>query len=90
MIERRLSIPGFSGAGERIALRSPYSGEEIARVELAGDDALDAAMTAAHQCFQEKVARTPAWQRREWLERAAQIVVEEAEDLALQIAKEGG
>jgi len=89
-IERRLSIPGFAGAGERIALRSPYSGEEIARVELAGDDALDAAMTAAHECFHEKMSRVPGWQRREWLERAAQIVVSEAEDLAVQIAKEGG
>src|SRR5688572_28557466 len=89
-MERRLSIPGFPGAGERIALRSPYGGNEIARVELAGEDALEAAMTSAHGCFHDKMSRVPGWQRREWLERAAKIVESEAEDLAMQIAKEGG
>jgi acyl-CoA reductase-like NAD-dependent aldehyde dehydrogenase len=71
-------------------LRSPYSGEELAVVEQAGPDALDAAMAAAHQCFWGETSRTPGWRRRERLEKAAEIMEGEAEDLARQIAREGG
>ncbi|MEZ5063140.1 MAG: aldehyde dehydrogenase family protein [bacterium] len=86
---RRLSIPGWIGTGEMRPLRSPFSGEVLAEVEQAPADALETAMATAHEAFLAN-RRTPGWLRREWLERAADMVREEAEQLALGIAREGG
>lgn len=86
----RLSIPAWIGQGEMRELTSPFSGETLAEVEQAPAAALEAAMEAAHGAFLEHTSRTPGWLRRDWLEKAAELVAAEAEDLALGIAREGG
>ncbi len=88
--EHPLSIPGFAGRGSLHEVRSPYDGTLLARVELAGKEALDAAMSAAAGAFAEETSRDSGWKIRERLEWAAALVEKEAESLALGIAQEGG
>jgi acyl-CoA reductase-like NAD-dependent aldehyde dehydrogenase len=74
--------------GEWDEVRSPYDGAVVGRVAQ-GDAALvDAAAEAAHEAFES--ADFPQHERAAVLDRAAELVGERVEDLALTIAAEAG
>lgn len=51
---------------------------------------VDEALTTAHALFQDKDGWLPAWRRVEILERTRQIMLERADELAVEAAREGG
>ena len=74
--------------GEWGEVRSPYDGTVVGRVA-EGDAALvDRAAKAAHEAFES--ADFPQYERAALLDRAAHLVAERTEDLALAIAAEAG
>jgi acyl-CoA reductase-like NAD-dependent aldehyde dehydrogenase len=74
--------------GEWDEVKSPYDGSPVGRVAQ-GDEALvDRAVRAAHDAFES--ADFPQYERAATLERAAEIVADRVEDLALTIAAEAG
>ncbi|MEK6278207.1 MAG: aldehyde dehydrogenase family protein [Actinomycetota bacterium] len=81
-------------AGERIEtgewdeVASPYDGTVVGRVPLGDADLVDRAVRAAHQAFE--AAEFPRHERAAVLDRAAEIVAERVDDLALTIAAEAG
>ena len=90
-MKKTLSIPGRSPTGTAFeSVRSPYSGEVVAEVQQADLDDLDAALELQSGWFRDRARRLPAHQRVDILKKAASIVLDEADDLAMTIAKEGG
>jgi len=74
--------------GEWDEVQSPYDQSPVGRVAQ-GDEALvDRAVKAAHAAF--SVGDFPQYARAEVLQRAAELVAEREEDLALTIAAEAG
>ena len=74
--------------GEWGEVKSPYDGTVVGRVA-EGDAALvDRAVKAAHEAF--KTADFPQYERAALLDRAAALVRERRDDLALTIAAEAG
>ncbi len=74
--------------GEWAEVKSPYDGTVVGRVPV-GDAALvDRAAGAAHEAFE--AAEFPRHERAAVLDRAARIVADRVDDLALTIAAEAG
>ncbi len=74
--------------GEWAEVASPYDGTPVGRVAQ-GDEALvERAIAAAHEAFEN--ADFPQHERAAVLDRAAELVAERVEDLALTIAAEAG
>ncbi|MDX6622562.1 MAG: hypothetical protein QOE75_494 [Solirubrobacterales bacterium] len=74
--------------GEWAEVKSPYDGSPVGRVAQ-GDAALvDRAIEAAHQAFE--TADFPQYERAAVLDRAAELVREQVEELAQTIAAEAG
>ena len=74
--------------GEWGEVKSPYDGTVVGRVA-EGDAALvDRAVKAAHEAFE--TADFPQYERAALLDRAAALVRERRDDLALAIAAEAG
>lgn len=78
---RGSSVSGTSGG--RMAVLNPATGEQIAEVASAGIDDVDAAVTAAHEAFRDGrwSGLTPG-QRSDVLFKLAELMAEEAEELA--------
>lgn len=85
-----LEIPGYSPEGELRALNSPFNGELIAEVAQANEEAIECALRTAHNFQQRTFSKVPVWQRADWLHKAAELVKEQVEELAMGIAQEGG
>ncbi len=73
--------------GEWLEVRSPYSGDLIARVAKAGADEARRAIDAAERAMQDPL---PAWQRADILERASKLIEERNEELGRSISSEAG
>lgn len=78
-----------AAAGKSIAVINPANGQEIGRVAHAEKSDLDAALAAAQRGF-EIWRDIPAIDRATTLRRAAQLVRERAESIALMITQEQG
>lgn len=88
---RALHIPGVEGGtGRYETVRSPYSGEAIAEVEQADEAALAAALDLQTELFRDRRRRIPLHERVAILRRAADLMRERRDELARQIADEGG
>jgi acyl-CoA reductase-like NAD-dependent aldehyde dehydrogenase len=87
---RPLLIAGVPTEGrETAAVVFPYDGSEVARVWLAGEELLEAALAAAAAAEQE-IASIPPFRRAEILGRAAELVREQEDELARQMTLETG
>ena len=73
--------------GEWLEVRSPYSGDLIARVAKAGADEARRAIDAAERAMRDPL---PAWQRADILERASKLIEERNEELGRSISSEAG
>jgi acyl-CoA reductase-like NAD-dependent aldehyde dehydrogenase len=87
--DHKLLVAGeWLETGEWAEVESPYDGTVVGRVPV-GDAALvDRATRAAHEAFE--AAEFPRHERAEVLDRAARIVADRVDDLALAIAAEAG
>jgi acyl-CoA reductase-like NAD-dependent aldehyde dehydrogenase len=86
--ERRLLIGGeWVETGERQEVRSPYSGDVVARVAQAGADEARKAVDAAEAAMQEPL---PAHKRAEILVRVAGALGRRHEEVARLISDEAG
>ena len=87
--DHKLLVAGeWLETGEWSEIRSPYDGTVVGRVPV-GDAALvDRAVRAAHDAFE--AAEFPRHERAAVLDRAARIVADRVDDLALTIAAEAG
>jgi acyl-CoA reductase-like NAD-dependent aldehyde dehydrogenase len=88
-VDHKLLVAGeWTATGDWDEVASPYDGAVVGRVAQ-GDAALvDRAAAAAHEAFE--TADFPQHARAEALDRAAELVAERVEELALTIAAEAG
>ena len=73
-----------------IAVRSPFDGSLIAELATADTAAVEAALATAHALFRDRDRWLPAAARIGILRRTARLMAEQAEDLAVGAAREGG
>ena len=86
--ERRLFVAGeWVETGEWVDVRSPYSGEMVARVAKAGADETRRAIHAAERAMQEPL---PAHRRAEILVRVAGALGRRHDEVARVISDEAG
>lgn len=86
-----ISVPGVPPAERAVApVHSPFTGEVVAEVELATAGDATAVLDLQTGVFADYDARLPAHRRIEILRRAAEIMRERRDELARQIALEGG
>jgi len=86
-----LMIPGATDLNNRrLEIRSPYDDQLLATVATANADAVEQALTNARNLFADRSRWIALNQRIAILERAIALMQEQAEDLALLAAKEGG
>lgn len=71
-------------------VRSPYGGEVIAEVEQADAALVDRVLARQTALFADRAQRLPHHERAAILRRAARLAESRLEDLALQVAREGG
>lgn len=85
-----LMIPGATASSKTLEVIAPWDRTPIAQCASAGPDAVEQALSTAHGLYQDRANWLPAHQRVAILERTAQLVSEQAEELALEAAREGG
>ena len=86
--ERKLLIGGdWVETGDWVEVRSPYSGEVVARIAKAGADEARAAIDAAEQAMAEPL---PAHKRAEILVRVVSGIARRHDEIAAQITAEAG
>src|ERR671919_1075376 len=86
--ERKLLLDGeWVETGEWQEVRSPYSGEVVARVARGGADEARRALDAAERAMREPL---PAHRRAEILETIARLLAERHDELARTISSEAG
>ena len=69
---------------------NPYNGSLIKQIPTNTAEDVEQALARAHALFEDRSAWLPAYQRIEILERAAQIMGEQIEELTQLAAEEGG
>lgn len=67
---------------------SPYDGSPVGRVAVADEGLVDCAVEVADDC--QRGGRFPQWERAAVLDRAARIVSQRTDELAMTIAAEAG
>ena len=77
------------GHGERMTLRAPWDGAELAQIPTATLEDMDVVLDRARAAAQA-YRWTPAWKRAAILERASHLIEENADQIAHIIAAEGG
>ncbi len=85
-----LMVPGARAADTRAEVRSPWDGSLLATVEQVDRAGAERALATAHALFRDRDAWLPAARRIEILRRAAVIIAERRDALALEAAREGG
>ncbi|MHC5022491.1 MAG: aldehyde dehydrogenase family protein [Planctomycetota bacterium] len=85
-----LMSPAIPAAASKLDVHAPFDGSLIATVDQADASGVEAALALAHGLHRDRDAWLPAADRIEVLERAAALMAERAEDLALEAAREGG
>ena len=73
-----------------LVVTSPYSGEQVGSVPTMNGKEIEQALESAYMLYRNRARWLPLHRRVEILERAATIMVERRDELALQAAREGG
>ncbi|MDQ6959957.1 MAG: aldehyde dehydrogenase family protein, partial [Mariprofundaceae bacterium] len=85
-----VNASSIKGEGKALEVRSPYDDHLIATVATANASALEAALSHAHRLFARRACWIPVYERIVILERLTGLLKEQAENLALGAALEGG
>ena len=73
----------------RLDVKSPYDGSVVGTVERAGESSVEEALATAYALYRDRRRWLPVHERVDILERTAQLMVEQQQDLALQAARRG-
>lgn len=88
-VDHKLLVAGeWIETGEWDEVKSPYDGSPVGRVAVGDEATVERAVAAAQEAFES--ADFPQHERAATLDRAAAMVAERVEDLALTIAAEAG
>ncbi|WP_280152016.1 aldehyde dehydrogenase family protein [Piscinibacter sp. XHJ-5] len=74
----------------RKEVRAPFDGALISTIDMAGSEQAEQAIATAYALFRDRDGWLPASRRIEILRKAARLMEDRAETLALQAAREGG
>ena len=85
-----LMIPGVISSETTLEVYAPYNGEHLGTVPTVGAEGAMHALDTAHGLYKNRGTWLPAQERLQILEKAASIIEERADQLALGIALEGG
>ncbi len=85
-----LLVPGSVTPGEPMEVDAPWDGQIIATVDTAGAEVALQALATAHALYRDRDAWIPQPERVRILQRAATIMQERREQLAIEAAREGG
>jgi acyl-CoA reductase-like NAD-dependent aldehyde dehydrogenase len=85
-----LLAPGVSSVGPGLEVHAPFDGSLLATVATTDAAGVDRALATAAGLFANRDAWLPAAERLAILDRAAGIMAERAETLAVDAAREGG
>ena len=85
----KLLVPGATPAST-INVTAPFDGAQIASIETGDSSAVEAALSTAYKLFSNKKAWLSAEQRITILEKAAGIMQQRFDELAIEAAREGG
>jgi len=85
-----LMVAGDRFASGELDVRSPYDDTLLAKVETGGTDHVEDALSSAYELFRNRDAWLSVPQRVAILERTATLMEEQAGDLAILAASEGG
>lgn len=83
-------IPGAAPASEQLQVTAPFDGQAIDELPVSSAEDVELALSTAHALYRNRDAWLSAAQRIAILDRAADIMTERAEELALESAREGG
>ena len=82
-------VPGADDAGS-LTVEAPWDRSPIATVGTGDRSAVDTALATAHRLFRDRGAWLKPAERIAILDRAAAIMSDQAEELAVEAAREGG
>ena len=85
-----LLVAGDAEPAGSLDVRSPYDGALLGRVATGGVDHVEHGLSEAHATFRDRDGWLPVPKRISILKRAAELMEDRAEDLALLAASEGG
>ena len=85
-----LMVPGASPDSEPMNVHAPWDRSLIATVERGGPSVVENALDTAYRLFRDRDAWLSAARRIEILRRAAALMQERREELAVEAAREGG
>ena len=73
-----------------LEVTTPFDQSPIATIDMLGADGVEQALAIANQTFRDKSGWLPAHRRVAILQKAKALMIEQAEHLALEAAREGG
>ncbi len=85
-----LMVPGARPDSQPMDVRAPYDRSLIATVERGGPQVVEKALDTAYRLFRDRDGWLSAARRIEILRRAAAIMQDRREELAVEAAREGG
>ncbi len=85
-----LMVPGASPDERPLDVVAPYDGSHLATADTAGSEAVTSALATAHGLFRNRAAWLTPARRIEVLRKAATLMQQQAEHLAVEAAREGG
>ena len=88
--EYPLMVPGSNSAAGTKKVNAPFDGAEIATIETADLATVDTALATAERLYKDRNGWLPIYRRVEVLEKTVAIMVERADELAIEAAREGG
>lgn len=90
MADFSLMVHGTAPSAGKMVVTAPWDQSPIATVSLAGEAAVERALDTAWRLFRNRSGWLSKQRRIEILETAVHIMRDQAEDLALEAAREGG
>jgi len=85
-----LMVPGGVATGATLTITAPFDFSKIATAELAGAETVEVALATAHRLYRQKDGWLSLPKRLSILEKAAELMQEEFDSLAVSAAEEGG
>jgi delta 1-pyrroline-5-carboxylate dehydrogenase len=85
-----LMIPGASASGPPLEVTAPYNQALLATLDTADAEAVERALTTAYGLFRDRGKWLSKQQRISILQKTAQLMSEQRDQLALAAAEEGG
>lgn len=85
-----LLIPGAKPSSTPLEVHAPFDGKLIAAMDTGDANAVEQALSTAYGLFRDRSTWLSAAQRIDILEKTARLMSEQADELALGAAREGG